>query len=49
MADHSNMNHLMEQFVVQKYLESPALYNGRKFDLRVFVFVSHQLKLYIFP
>lgn len=39
----------MENFVVQKYLEQPALFNGRKFDLRVYIFISQDLRLYFFP
>lgn len=28
-------------FVVQKYMEKPMLANGRKFDIRMWVLVSH--------
>lgn len=41
--------HVVTNFVVQKYLEDPFLYNSRKFDLRVFIFISHELECFIFP
>jgi tubulin--tyrosine ligase/tubulin polyglutamylase TTLL9 len=35
-------------FVLQKYLENPLLYNGRKFDFRVWVMMDHFQNLYFF-
>lgn len=35
-------------FVIQKYIESPLLINQRKFDIRVYAMVTHEMQLYYF-
>lgn len=34
--------------LLQKYLEKPFLYYGRKFDIRMWVLITHQMKVYVF-
>lgn len=36
------------QFVIQKYVEKPLLIDNRKFDIRVWVLVDHEMNLYCF-
>ena len=35
-------------FVVQKYIEAPLLFRKRKFDIRIWSLISHDMRLYVF-
>ena len=34
--------------IIQKYIEKPFLYKGRKCDIRIWVLITHKMKVYIF-
>jgi hypothetical protein len=36
-------------FIIQKYIEKPLLINKRKFDIRVWVCLTHDQDVYFFP
>jgi hypothetical protein len=36
-------------FLVQKYIEKPLLFNSRKFDIRMWVLITHENHVLVFP
>ena len=46
--DISSKKYKSATIILQKYLEKPLLYWGRKFDIRVWVLISHKFEIFAF-
>ena len=40
--------YITEKIIVQKYIEKPLCYYGRKCDMRIWVMLTHELKVYVY-
>ena len=48
IKDEQDCIYQSSKIIIQKYIEKPFLYKGRKCDIRIWVLITHTMKVYIF-
>ena len=48
IKDEQDYIYQSSKIIIQKYIEKPFLYKGRKCDIRIWVLITHTMKVYIF-
>ena len=48
LKDDKDYIYQSSKIIIQKYIEKPFLYQGRKCDIRIWVLITHTMKVYIF-
>ena len=48
LKDDQDYIYQSNKIIIQKYIEKPFLYQGRKCDIRIWVLITHTMKVYIF-